>query len=344
MTTFVTGGTSILGRLLVQELVRQGDAVRVLVRPTSNRAGLELPGVEFIRGDINDVVAVRKGITGCDRVCHVAELGVQAAEADLWRVNRDGTRNVLQAALDLRVASVVQVSSLAALGPTQIHTHPDEGANERHSAPAGRVYALYQATRRAADDLAREYALKGLPIKLVYAGFGYGCVRHAPPSSLTEQTLLRLASGKPALVVGSGRTRIAATYYKDIVQGILLAHSRGQAGEGYILSGASATLPQIWAVVSEVLDKPAPLRRLPLWLARSASSLVQTTTGHAPFPADFLAMAARDWHFSSEKATRALGWRPRSLREGMAEAWEEFQALGFGRAAQRTPVRAMPRA
>jgi nucleoside-diphosphate-sugar epimerase len=340
MTTFVTGGTSRIGRVLVRELVRQGEAVRVLVRPKSNRAGLELPGVEFIHGDINDLVTVRKGITGCDRVCHLAGLGPQASETDLWRVNRDGTRNLLQAALDLRAASVVQVSSLVALGPT---SPGDEPANERHRAPAGRYFALFQTVRRAADDMAREYAVKGLGVKLVYPGCGYGSVRSAAQSPLTEQTLLRMAAGKPALVVGNGRTRVAAAYYKDLVQGITLAHGRGQAGESYLLAGECLTLPQIWATVGEVLGKPVFPRRLPLWLARSAAGLAQTTTGHPPFPADFLVMVGRDWCFSSEKAARSLGWRPRSLRDGMADAWEEFQALGWGGAATRTPVRVMPR-
>lgn len=50
MTTFITGATSDLGRVLVREYVRQGEAMRLLIRPDSNRAGLELPGVEFVRG------------------------------------------------------------------------------------------------------------------------------------------------------------------------------------------------------------------------------------------------------------------------------------------------------
>jgi dihydroflavonol-4-reductase len=340
MTTFITGATGALGRVLVRELVRQGDAVRVLVRPTSNRAGLELPGVEFIRGEVNDLVAVRKGITGCDRVCHLASVNGSAPEPEMWRVNREGTRTVLQAALDLRVASVVQVSSVIALGPT----HDGAEAGEQHRAAAGRPYTLYQQTRRAADDLARAYVRKGLPLKLVYPGFGYGCLRAAPASPLTAQTLLRMAAGKPGVIVGNGRTRIAATYYRDIVQGILLAHSHGQTGEGYLLVGASLTLPELWAAVAEVLGKTPPQRRLPLWLAAVSSGLAHLTAGQLPFPADFVAMLRRDWNFSSEKAIRTLGWHPRPPRVALAETWEEYRALGWGGTTERTPVRVMPRA
>lgn len=340
MTTFITGATSPLGRVLVRELVRQGEAVRILVRPTSNRAGLELPGVEFIRGDVTDLVTVRKGITGCDRVCHLAaQVNSQTSEAERWRVNRDGARAVLQAAQDLRVASVVHVSSVVALGPTQ-----GAGADESHRAPAGRAYAAQQTMRRAADEIAQEYAGKGLAVKVVYPGFGYGMVRGIAPTGLTAQTLLRMASGKPAVLLGNGRNRLSVTYYKDIAQGILLAHANGQAGEGYLLVGANLTLPQIWQSVADLLGRTPPQRRMPLWLAQTGSVLARLGAGQDPYPADFLAMLRRDWDFSSEQAERRLGWRPRPFRAAIAETWEEAQGMGWGSVTSQPTVRALHRA
>ena len=235
MTTFITGGTSLLGRVMVQELVRQGEAVRILVRPDSNRSGLELPGVAFVRGEIHDLVDVRKGIAGCDWVCHLTgPADANVSEAEGWRAQLEGTRNVLQAAQDIRSTAVVQVSSLIALGPTQ----PGESADEAHQAPAGGQLAAYQKSQRAADDLAREYGAKGLPVKLVYPGFGYGSARAARPASLLQQTLLRLAAGQAGAIVGNGRNRIAATYLKDVAQGIILAHTHGRPGEGYLPLGS----------------------------------------------------------------------------------------------------------
>jgi uncharacterized protein YbjT (DUF2867 family) len=64
MTTFVSGGTSSIGRVLVKELARTGVSLCVLVRRSSNRSRLELPGVEFIYGDVTDPQAVRKGMQG----------------------------------------------------------------------------------------------------------------------------------------------------------------------------------------------------------------------------------------------------------------------------------------
>ena len=328
MTTFITGATTSLGRVLVRELVRQGEAVRLLVQTESNRFGLELPSVAFIRGEITDAVAVRKGITGCDRVCHLIEPPDSISEAMLWRVQREGTRNVLQAAQDLHVSSIVQVSSAAVLGPT----HEEEAADEAHT-PAVKMSIPWVKTQQAANEIAREYAAKGVPVKLLYTGLGYGFVRSPGNGGLAEDTLLRLATGKPAVIPGKGRYHLPVAYFKDIVQGILLAHERGKTGEGYLLVGDTPTWAELWQTVSEVLAKPALTRTTPLFWAKMTNAL----------PADLLELAGHDWYFDSEKAREELGWRPLTWQEGLAQTWEEYQAMSFGARAQ-SPVRAMKRA
>lgn len=328
MTTFITGATTSLGRVLVHELVRQGEALRLLVQPESNRAGLELPGVYFIRGEITDAVAVWKGITGCDRVCHLLEPPEQTNEASLLRIHQEGTRNVLQAALDLHVASVVQVSSVAVLGPVR----GEEAADEEHVA-TNSVNLPWVKSQQAANAIAHEYAAKGIPVKIVYPGVGYGCVRSPGNGGLAEHTLLRMAAGKAAIIPGKGRNRLPVTYFKDIVQGIVLAHERGKRGEGYLLTGETPTWTDLWQTVSDVLGKPAHIRSTPLFWAKLTNAL----------PSDLLELAGHDWHFESEKARRELGWRPLSWHDGLVETWEEYQAIGVG-ARPQSPVRAMRRA
>lgn len=328
MTTFITGATTSLGRVLVRELVRQGEAVRLLVQPESNRFGLELPSVAFIRGEITDAVAVRKGITGCDRVCHLTEPPDGVNENTLWRMQREGTRNVLQAAQDLHVNSVVQVSSVAVLGPTR----GEEAAGEEHT-PSSNVNVTWVKTQQAANDIALDFAAKGIPVKLVYSGMGYGCVRAPGNGGLAEHTLLRVISGKQAVIPGRGSNRLPVSYFKDTVQGILLAHERGSKGQGYLLIGETPNWIELWQTVFEVLGKPTLTRNTPLFWAKMTSAL----------PAELLELAGHDWYFTSEKARQELGWNPHSWHDGLAETWEEYQALGFG-ARQQSPVRAMRRA
>jgi nucleoside-diphosphate-sugar epimerase len=328
MTTFITGATTSLGRVLVRELVRQGEAVRLLVQTETNRFGLELPSVAFIRGEITDAVSVRKGITGCDHVCHLLDAPDGINETALWRIQREGTRNVLQAAQDLHVSSIVQVSSVAVLGPT----HGDDAAGESHE-NAHSVNLTWVKTQLAANEIARDYAAKGVPVKVVYPGVGYGFVRPPGNSGLAEHTLLRLATGKSAIIPGKGRNRLPVAYFKDTVQGIMLAHERGRPGEGYLLVGETPRWSELWQSVSEVLSKPAPTRNTPLFWAKLTNAL----------PSEYLELAGRDWHFDSKKARQELGWLPHSWHDGIAETWEEYQAIGFG-ARPQNPVRAMKRA
>jgi nucleoside-diphosphate-sugar epimerase len=289
---------------------------------------LELPGVAFIRGEITDAVAVRKGIAGCDRVCHLLEPPDASREAAFWRGQGEGARNVLQASQDLHVSSIVQVSSVAVLGPTR----DEEAAGEEHVA-TGRVNLDWVKTQQAVNEIAYEYAAKGVPVKLAYSGVGYGFVRSPGNGGLAEQTLLRLATGKGAVIPGKGRNHLPVTYFKDIVQGLVLAHERGRPGEGYLLVGEAPTWTALWQTVADIVGKAAPMRSTPLFWAKLTNAL----------PADLLEFASHDWHFDSEKARQELGWRPLSWHNGLAKTWEEYQAMGFGARPQHA-VRAMRRA
>lgn len=326
MTTFVTGGTSSIGRVLIKTLAGQQEPVRVLVRKSSNRQGIELPGVEFVYGDVTDPEAVRRGMTGCDRVTHMAAVvGSNVPEAEWWRVNRDGTRQVLQAALDLGVGSLVQVSSISVLGPTA----PGETADESRPVDVGHYMNLYQKTKHAADELGREFAARGLNVKIVYPCFGYGCSFASSHPSLQDQTLLRMASGKPLAVMGSGRNRLALSYYNDTVDGIRLAHAVGRAGRDYILGGESLTFPEIWAAIGQVLGKPAPRRRIPLPVLRGIALVSRLLTGKSAFPPEFFEMIATNWCFSSARAQQELGWQPHSFAAGIRQTWADYQQMGW---------------
>ncbi|MFN8442849.1 MAG: NAD-dependent epimerase/dehydratase family protein [Caldilineaceae bacterium] len=326
MTMFITGGTSSIGRILIQEISARGMPMRVLVRPQSNRSSLQLPGVTFVDGDVTDAGAVRKGMEGCQFVTHLAAIVAHnLPETEWWRVNCDGTRNVLQAAQDLRVESMVQVSSLSVFGPTR----PDEIADERRPINTGSYVNLYQKTKHAADLIAVELAAQGLPVKIVYPGFGYGCSQATSHPSLHEQTLLRMAAGKPVAIMGNGNNRLCLAYYNDTVAAILLAHEKGKTGEGYILGNENLTFRQIWAAIAEILDKKPPHRHIPLAVLKFIASGSRLLTGKSLFPPDFFDMIGSDWCFSNGKAKAQLGWQPHSFLDSIRATWLDYQKQGW---------------
>jgi uncharacterized protein YbjT (DUF2867 family) len=95
MQVLVTGGTGFLGGHLVERLVRRGDKVRVLVRPTSDLTLLRSLGVELATGDITDAASVKIAASGVDAVFHVAALASDYGPAGKFRLmNVEGRRMI----------------------------------------------------------------------------------------------------------------------------------------------------------------------------------------------------------------------------------------------------------
>ena len=322
---FITGGTSSIGRVLVKELALQGIPMNILVRPNSNRKVIDLPGVRFVDGDVTDSQSIQKGVEDCTSVIHMAAVvGGNLPEDEWWKINRDGTRNVLQAGYD-RHLNMVQVSTMSVFG----HTEPGEIADETKKIDTGSYISLYQKTKHAADKLAFDFAAKGLSVKIVYPAFGYGCSAAASHPSMQDQTLLRMAAGKPAAIMGSGKNRLCLSYYRDTVNGILLALKKGRPGDDFLLGNENLNFYEIWAAVAEVLEKTPPKRRIQLPLLKSIAKISRLLTGKSVFPPDFFDMISYDWCFSNQKAKEELGWRPHSFLDGIRETWQEYQTQGW---------------
>ena len=326
MKMFVTGGTSSIGRVLLQTASEQGIWVRALVRTNSNRDRIELPGIEFIYGDVTDIDSIRTGMKGCQLVTHLAAIvGHNVPEEVWWKVNRDGSSNVQKVARQIGVESMVQVSSLSVLGYTQ----PGEIADEKRPIDIAKHRNLYQKTKYAADKLARENAEAGLPIKIVYPGFGFGCSQATSHPSLQEQTLLRMAAGKPTMIMGNGKNQLCLAYYKDTAAGILLAHQNGATGEGYILGNENLTFGEILATIANLLGKKPPGLRVPTSLLKTVAAASRIITGKSVFPPDFFDMIGFNWRFSNQKTKDELAWKPCSFEQAISETWDEYQARGW---------------
>ena len=93
MTILVTGGTGLVGSRLLKRFAESGIDCRALVRP-----GKELPGgVTAIEGDILSPDSLTSAVEGVSAVVHLAALFRTRDEAEIWRVNLEGTRNLIAA-------------------------------------------------------------------------------------------------------------------------------------------------------------------------------------------------------------------------------------------------------
>mgnify|MGYP002621016532 CR=1 FL=1 len=129
---FVTGGTGLLGTHVLLELLSRGEQVRALKRHSSDlkivenvftfylneRAKSEFDKIEWIEGDVLDITSLEKAIEGCSKVYHCAAL-VSFAKRDfekMWKVNKEGTANVVNTCLKKEVQFLCHISSTAAIG------------------------------------------------------------------------------------------------------------------------------------------------------------------------------------------------------------------------------------
>jgi nucleoside-diphosphate-sugar epimerase len=127
----ITGGTGFLGSYIIKELVEKGHTVRAIRRSAKLPFWISkdiLDKVEWVDGDILDVVALQDAMEGVSAVIHSAA-AVSFNKKDrkqMYQVNVEGTANVVNIALEMNVPRLVHISSVAALGRTVNGLHVNE--------------------------------------------------------------------------------------------------------------------------------------------------------------------------------------------------------------------------
>ena len=154
---FVTGATGLVGRYLVDELLRNEEQVRALCRPQSDReavhaflakAGTDDARLEWVEGSLHDGLFLEEAMAGCQRVFHCAAMvSFHSKDAEtMMAVNRGATGLVVNAMLHAGVEELVHVSSVAALG-----RKPGEPVHEDVPFEDGRDVSQYARSKFAAE-------------------------------------------------------------------------------------------------------------------------------------------------------------------------------------------------
>jgi len=325
MKVLVTGGTGFLGRRIVSELAPR-HALRLLVRRGSLRERFPA-GVEFAEGDVTDRESLKRAVAGCDAVVHAAALvKILAPPEQFDRVNVGGLENVLAAAEAAgTVTRMVYVSSFMALGPTE---GGPGGLLDESAEPRDRKWINdYERTKTLADRLARKAMAGGAPLDVVYPGVTYG------PGELTEGNIvvrhvLDLVKGKLPALLGRPERRWNYVFVDDVARGIALAlESPRPAGRRYVLGGENVTQGDFYATVGRLTGAKIPSLRLPDLVAKAAGALQKgwaqlrgTTPQLTP---DLVEVYRHDWAYDSSLAEKELGYRWRTLAEGLGAtaAW-----------------------
>src|SRR5690606_2821563 len=117
---FITGATGYIGQRLAHTLAGQGIRVHALVRNPKAAGLLNHPQIRCFEGDLQDIESVRKAMKGCEQVYHVGGLArlVHKDSSLFYKINVDGTRNLLLAATDAGIRKFVYTSTTGVIGPS----------------------------------------------------------------------------------------------------------------------------------------------------------------------------------------------------------------------------------
>lgn len=318
----ITGATGFLGHHLVPGLLEAGHQIRALVRPSSDTTFLEPLGVELhYANDITDLSAVTQACQGCTRVIHAAgRFRFWGDFAGFWQTNVKGTATVLDAATKAGVQRFLYISTIAVVGKTP--------KGIIHEETPCRPQEPYQITKLEAEQLALSYYRRqGLPVIVLRPGAFYGPWGHYAFNRLFFEEPLR---GWRIKVDGGHHITFPA-YVPDVVQGILLAFSKGRPGEIYNICGRSLDHNTINDIVSDLAGIGRWRVNIPTWavmlLAYTWTALSRITRREPYYPINMAPYVFQDWHVSIEKAQRELGFEPtpfaQGARETLAWYWQE---------------------
>lgn len=326
MKILVTGATGFIGSQLTRALVRQGHQVRVLRRANSKTLMLEgLPEVEHVTGDILEPDAVARAVAGCDLVFHVAALSSywRAQREQIYRVNVDGTRVVLDACLRAGVQRVVHTSSAAAVGIRRDGLPADE--NTPFDAFSAR-WAYADSKHRAEHEVYRAVE-RGLDAVIVNPAAVIGPGDHY----LISSSMVIEFARRPIPAVPPGGVCLADV--DAVVQGHLAAAERGRTGERYILGGENLSNHQVAATLCAIAGQRPPRWTIPGWLLGPAALTVDAFNRVTPRPpvvsGEQLRLAARNVFYDSSKAMRQLGYPLMSFRGAAERAYRWYAEHGY---------------
>lgn len=314
MKALVTGANGFTGSHLVQALQKQDNIVVGLVRKSSNLECLSNCNIQLVYGDITDRDALRAAMTGIDTVFHTAayvELGI-VNEAEMERVNVEGTQAVLEVAQAVGVSKVVYCSTIGIFGDTK-----GQVVNETFQRTQSDFSSAYDRTKYQAQQLVDQFAKNGLSVVSILPSGIFGI--DDPHFGSVIQLFL-----KRKLKLWAGGDRITGiVHVDDLASAMILAAEKSQSGEYYIISSGDLSTREMFKILSQATGIPVP-REVPEFLVRLAGNLLNPIgvllRWQPPLSRERVHyIYDRCVRVDASKANNELNWYPRSISETLLE-------------------------
>jgi nucleoside-diphosphate-sugar epimerase len=341
MTTeriLVTGASGFIGSFIVEEALSRGYEVWAAVRRSSSRQFLTDSRIHFIELDLSSEQKLTQQMEGStfDYVVHAAGVTKCLHKEDFFRINTEGTKNLVKALINLRMPlkRFVYISSLSIMGAIreqQPYTEILESDEPQPNTAYGRSKLEAELWL---NNLNEEFRMKN------EASFPFVILRPTGVYGPRERDYFMMAKSIKAhtdFAVGYKPQDITFVFVTDVVQAVFLAFEKGQTGRCYFLSDGEVYRSSTFSdLIRKELGNPWWIRIIaPLWLLRIIT-FVGESVGHVTGKVTALnndkyyIMRQRNWRCDISPARQELGFEPQvKLAEGVRRSILWYKENGW---------------
>ncbi len=323
----VTGADGFLGNNIVRELLSRGYEIRAFIEPSRQPKTLEgLPDLTFFRGDLLNPEDVEQAMEGYPFVIHAAAntTVVPARSEIIRRVNLDGTRHIIAAAIKHKIERMVFIGTANTFGFGSKENPGYEGTPYN-----GGQYGLDYMDSKYEAFLELMTAVKdlNLPAVVVNPTFMLGPYDVKPSSGAM---IVNLYQGKVPGYTRGGRNYI---YVKDAAIGVVNALEKGRIGESYIIGNANMSYKEAFFLIADTIGAKRPSVYFPPFATKAFAvllTLVAKLQGKLPNISLPMAKIGCDEHyFTAAKAIREIDLPQTPLSIAIRESFEWLRDNGY---------------
>jgi len=340
MKIFLTGAAGFIGTHLAGDLASRGHDLVCLVRRSSNIRELENIGAEPVMGDVQDRRSLLPGMSGCDALVHLA------AATSFWehdseiysRVNTEGTRNVMECALESNIPRVIHMSTL------HVYGRPARKPFDEQSMVGPVRFSEYARTKYEAERIAWGLHIKkGLPLVVCCPGIVLGARSAGNGTSFVERLLDTIRVHRAFLTAVH-----TFVHVRDVVEAVSRILSRPfPDGQRYFIAGECLSIRRLAALLetsSGARLSQGGVSGSAARIAGTAFAAVTDILGKSPFRGlsrDYLATLREGVSADGGRAARELGITYTPIAQAISDELQSMESRGHladKRRARRYPM------
>ncbi|HNF46182.1 MAG TPA: SDR family NAD(P)-dependent oxidoreductase [Chitinophagaceae bacterium] len=322
----VTGGTGFLGSYIIKLLVEKGYRVRAIRRSSKLPTWMDesvFKNVEWVEGDVLDVVALEEAMEGVEAVIHSAAVVsfLKKERKTMYQVNIDGTTNVVNVMLEKNINRLVYISSVAALGRTAGGGH----VNEERKWEESKINTHYSITKHKAEMEVWRGISEGLNAVILnpstILGFGDWTTGSCAIFKNIQKGISWFTPGINGFVD-----------VEDVAKATMQILESEITEQRFIVNGHTWPFKKLQETIAENFGKKKPTRAANpflLGIAWRIEKIKSLLTGHKPLLTKESAKVAcsQTW-FENEKLLNALpGFTYRPLEETIKKACDQYKQI-----------------